>query len=680
MKASTRLSPGSLALWTGFSSLYIQALWIRMAFTLFEGNELLTGLFLALWMLLVAAGARLKPGQPTPRRILSLAVLLSLLPVLAERAIPALWSRFFLPGSMPALWQAALFMVAWLSPFCLLSGIMFRGLTLQEAPGKIYALEAWGGLAGGSVALLIPLLQPSAAWMPWLPAILWPLLLMATWPSRPLLTVAPFLWIAFATVVLFYVFPEKPHTFETPHGQLREIVYEGDTTYRLEGHLLPSVAYHPEEAAPLHFALMYAPETPAIVLIGPLNLSLLHDALKYHPRRLVWLDTAPYATRLILSRTGKKIPPEIETYAYSHQQLVNLDFRPDALVVMNPEPSGLAAAWWLTSEFAAQARKILQPGGVLSLNLPDVANYLAGKILFIPASVREGLSRHFRSTRLIDAGATQILASDAPLDLSLEKGLGKSAAFSDYVNPWFFSAYEIERRSAALSEALPPSTPPSTISRPLVVSYYTGYWFDLNQSRPVILLSIIGLLLWLVLRGSSYVGFVMFGVSLTSSALQLLLMFLFQMLTGKLYLTAGLFFAIFMGGLAAGAQFNPTFPAKPSQILGGMLILLALSLAPCFYNWSIFSDLAAATWTALCIGTGAWLTGRMYRIYTEAYPNKAGSLYAADLAGGATGSLLVALVGVPLAGIFSTTLVLMLGLLILLILLLYSKAPEKFLR
>ncbi|MGC8865556.1 MAG: hypothetical protein ACP5O2_07525 [Bacteroidales bacterium] len=671
---------GRMALWMGFSSLFIQALWIRMAFTLFEGNELLTGLFLALWMLLVAAGARVRPGHPTCLKLLLLSAVLSLMPVVAEEIVPAWWQHFFLPGSMPSLWQAALFMAAWLSPFCLLMGIGFRWLTLQEVPAKIYAFEAWGGLVGGSLALLIPLLQPSAAWMPWLPAALWPLLLPGNWHSRPLRLTYALVWIALTTLLFLLVIPEKPNTFETPHGQLREVVYAEDTTYRLEGHLLPSINYHPEEAAPLHFALMQAPVAPAIVLIGPLNLSLLHDALKYQPSRLVWLDTAPYATRLILSRTRKKIPPKIETYPYSHPRLEHLDFRPDAIVVMNPEPSSLAAAWWLTSEFAARAQKILHPGGLLSLNLPQVANYFAGKLLSVPASAREGLSQHFHYTRLITAVGTQILASDAPLDFSLEKGLEKTANFSDYVNPWFFRADEIERRSLALSMALPSPTPPSTINQPLVVSYYTGYWFLLNQSQPVLILAFLGLLLWLILRRSPHTGFVMFGVSLTSSALQLLMIFLFQMHTGKLYLTAGLFFALFMGGLAAGAQRKPPFSFRPSQVLWVLLVLSGLSLSPWLFSYFIFgssSNIVAGLWTAFSIGVGAWMTGQLYSIYAGAYPQRAGSLYAADLAGGATGSLFVALVGVPLAGIFNTTLVLMLILLVMLLFLPLRGAPHK---
>lgn len=670
---------GRIAAWMGFSSLFIQALWIRMAFTLFEGNELLTGLFLALWMLLVAVGAQVNPGHPTHLRLLLLSALLSLIPVVAEVLVPTGWQLFFLPGSMPSLWQATLFMATWLSPFCLLMGIAFRWLTLQEVPAKIYALEAWGGLAGGSVALLIPLLQPSAAWMPWLPATLWPLLLTGKWHSRPQRLTFAFVWIALTTLLFFLVIPEKNNTFETPHGQLREIIYAEDTTYRLEGHLLPSINYRPEEAAPLHFALMQAPSAPAIVLIGPLNFSLLHDALEYHPRRLVWLDTAPYATRIILGRTGKNIPTEVETRPYSHHQFAQLDFRPDAIVVMNSEPSSLAASWWLTSEFAQLAKKVLQPQGLLSLNLPNVANYFAGKLLYVPSSAKEGLKQHFRNTRLLKAAGTQILASDAPLDFSLEKGLVKSGALSDFVNPWFFSADEIERRSLALSMALPSPTPPSTISKPLVVSYYTGYWFHLNQSQPVIILALIILLLWLILRRSPHAGFIMFGVSLTSSALQMLMIFLFQMHTGKLYLAAGLFFAVFMGGLAAGAQLRTPFPCKPSQVLLVLLMLLGLSLSSWLFSHILFgsNNIVAGLWTAFCIGIGAWLTGLLYRFYAGAYPQRAGALYAADLAGGATGSLFVALVGVPLAGVVITTLVLMLILLIMLLSLLISGGTEK---
>jgi hypothetical protein len=96
------------AFYAGFVALYAQTLMLRTALTLFDGNELVTGLFLALWMLLTAAGARIKPSSGREWPAILTAAMALLLP-LAEVLVPGLFRHFFLRGSMPALYQTAFF-------------------------------------------------------------------------------------------------------------------------------------------------------------------------------------------------------------------------------------------------------------------------------------------------------------------------------------------------------------------------------------------------------------------------------------------------------------------------------------------------------------------------------------------------------------------------------------------
>lgn len=256
---------------------------------------------------------------------------------------------------------------------------------------------------------------------------------------------------------------------------------------------------------------------------------------------------------------------------------------------------------------------------------------------------------------------TYTLASDVPLDFSLETGLGKAGRFSDFVNPWFFSADELSRRSAELSANLPGKILPTTVNRPIVFALYQGYWVNLNQAKPILILVGLLILTGLAMRRSRRKDWSMFAVSFVTASLQLVLLFLFQAITGKIYLTAGLFFALFMAGLAAGSVSETRFLRINYRPLLALLAIALLSPAPFLLTKHVLlPEFFYGLWAALFLVAAGWITGHFYRLYSLAEPSGAARLYAADLTGGAAGSLLTALVLVPLSGISGTLILLLL--------------------
>jgi hypothetical protein len=547
-------------------------------------------------------------------------------------------------------------------------------------PEKIYAWETLGSLAGGIAALLLPLLQPSSMVLPYFPAALWPLLLMSLLNkniSKTGIIAASSLMI----VILFSGFLPRTDSAitETPQGRLQRTVYEGDTLYRLGAHFLPSPQYRPEEASQLHFALMEASSRPRLLLIGTLNLSLLADATKYQPQCITWLDTSPFITRLILQQSGRQIPAGITILPFSLQQMHGLKRKYDVLIVMNGEPSSLESSRWLTEEFIQGARQVLAPGGILCLNLPAVANYYSGELLQIYGSVANMLRHHFSHFSLIAATGTYALASDRPLDISMKTGLEKAGQYSDFVNPWFFNADELSRRSAELSASLPRNIHAATVNRPIVLALYQGYWIHLNQAKPISILAGLLLLIGLAMRRSARNDRLMFAVSFVTSSLQLVLLFLFQAVTGKIYLTAGLFFALFMAGLAFGSMTETRYLPRYHRPMLSLIVIALLSPAPFLMTKHAFlPEIFYGLWAALSLVAAGWITGYYYRLYSLREASGAARLYASDLAGGATGSLLTTLALVPLTGISGTLgILLLISLMVLLFTLIHSPTHPK---
>lgn len=651
----------SMALYAGFVALYAQTLMLRTALTLFDGNELLTGFFLALWMLITAAGARVKLFVH-PFWLWVFSATIALILPLTDSIAPSLFQYFFIRGSMPALYQSILFIAAWLSPFCLLQGIVFNMLVRSAPPEKMYAWETIGALCGGLVALILPWFQPTAGYLSLVPAVVWPMLLwirMRNFSTQIVLYLLHGLFVLFIVGILM---PSKHSTTETPQGRLQKVIYEGDTLYKLGAHFLPSPQYRPDETTQLHFALMQAPEHSQIMLIGTLNLSLLNDVVKYKTQGITWLDTSPFNTRLILNQTGKQLPSQIVVHPYNLKHLKAAKSKYDVVIVMNGEPSSLEASRWLSQEFFAHVVKILKSDGILCLNLPTVANYYSGEMLDVQASIVNSLRKYFSFIRLIPVLKTHVLASNASLDQPLEIGLEKASHFSDYVNSWFFNANELNRRSIGLKASLPKDIPPNTLSRPIAIALFQGYWVSLNQSR----LALIWAGLTLLILGAMYrtrrEEWTMFYISFITASLQLILLFLFQVVSGKIYLTAGLFFAFFMSGLAVCSYTKPLFNLNIKHLIITAVLISPLSITPfVIIEKILFPEFFYALWVSVFLLAAGGITGSFYRLLTHAKPSGASRIYAADLTGGAMGNLFSALVLVPLLGLLGNLLILSLA-------------------
>ena len=139
-----------------------QIYFLREFMVVFNGNELVIGTTLSLWLLLTGAGAwlaRTFPVKTGPRNFATfLMMLLSVLPVVAIFNLEQWKAYGLLYGVAPGLWEIFSFTIFAISPFCLLNGYLFILLTglLREsdsdyAPGRAYAWESLGGLLGGAL-------------------------------------------------------------------------------------------------------------------------------------------------------------------------------------------------------------------------------------------------------------------------------------------------------------------------------------------------------------------------------------------------------------------------------------------------------------------------------------------------------------------------------------------------
>ncbi len=141
----------------GFCAIPAQVILMRELLMVFGGNELYIGIFLAVWMLLTAAGSYLTgflkfKEKKAPYYTLVLVVLPLILLYLPDITRNLL----FQPGVETGLFKHLVLTFIFLTPFCLLSGFLFSGIAekmatseVKRSPGNIYAIESAGSMAGG---------------------------------------------------------------------------------------------------------------------------------------------------------------------------------------------------------------------------------------------------------------------------------------------------------------------------------------------------------------------------------------------------------------------------------------------------------------------------------------------------------------------------------------------------
>lgn len=155
------------AFYAGFVALYAQTLMLRTALTLFDGNELVAGIFLALWMLLTALGARVKL-YPTRFRLIMVSLVLACWLPLAEKLAPMAFTRYF-PSGKHASSVSILYVYAGLDSTCVpVFGHTFQHANKTKTGSKNLRLrDAWrfnrwhcsDFIASRTTRLCIPLLD-----------------------------------------------------------------------------------------------------------------------------------------------------------------------------------------------------------------------------------------------------------------------------------------------------------------------------------------------------------------------------------------------------------------------------------------------------------------------------------------------------------------------------------------
>jgi spermidine synthase len=674
----------------GFMTIITQLVLLREYIKTLHGNELVIGLFLAIWMVLTAAGARagtIYKARISGPTLLKSMLLLSCYPVAIFLLLILITRLILLPGFVPGILSSISHMVL-IIPFTLVSGFLFaylsRALQSKKVDATFYMLDSLGSLAGGILFGLVLVFFLNniqvIALLFLVTSVVLALFFRVPGTLSARITVILSGVLVFALVLVPAVrngleglrFKGETilETKDTPQGNLCFTDRDGLVTGYLDRNPVVS-SYEPaicEEQ--IHYAALQRPDPSSFLLIGGGLSGIETEVMKYHPGTFDYCE----ANRWMYNMGLRHMPSS----GYHH--FIDMDIRNwlarsdpvryDVIISNVGEPLTLGWNRYFTAEFFGLVKSRLSAEGVFSVQLPAAGNYIhevGSEQLVI---TYQTLKEVFRHVIIVPGYATYFLASEQPLSLDFPQLLKGKAIETIYVHSDYLDASRLTFENNLLMERIGENLQTQKKQRinsdlwPVLFFQSISAWNLKTDGNRLIYIGLMSLLVFILLLISyprRKAG--MFVAGFTGAGMQILLIMVMQSFYGFAYLVTPLMITLFMGGLVTGTLVWKKFWRGPSlsKTTGLMWIMALLGAAAVILLKT--EQFFTVQWTGMVIlGVLNFLpgviVGSVYGILlaltrTEAKTDM-GWLYSADLTGAAFGSLLPPLFLVPLIGVSNT--------------------------
>jgi spermidine synthase len=716
----------------GLTSTVAQVVLMRELVATFYGSELLFGLVLAAWLAWVAVGSwglarlpclyssRLRGGGVGGQRAFAagLALGAALFPaeIILVRGVRTLLGTT--PGALVELGPLVAAVVVILAPLCLLTGVLFTWgarLTVERGglAGQAYVWESIGAVGGGALF--------SFALIRWLDPFQTALLVSATNLTIAIRCLKPETWglklslasFTFLTIVAFPVgrmlhnstlswqWSDLVFAADSPYGRLTVQARDGQRVFFENGLLaFETQGTFPEEVA--HFPLLIYPYPQEVLLIGGGVAGDVREILKHPVSSVTYVELDP----LLIEAAQAHLPSQDRAVlADARVTLVLTDGRLyvqqyqggaegtercgfDVVILDLPEPFTGALNRFYTREFFSEVRAVLNPGGVFALGLPSAENYWSPELARRNGSVYHTLRAVFPEVAVLPGEHNFFLASDVPLQTDvgvLTKRLAGRSVETRWVTPSYIEyVFTTDRFTGVQAELA--GTVGVRLNRDMMpVCYYYDLALWLSRFYPNLRstfesASLINLW-WVVVplavsvlvtrwRRRWAVPFAIATIGLAEMALEVVILFAFQVLHGTVYSRVSLVVTAFMAGLALGGAWSNRLLAgwegarretqgegNPRRALivvqGGVVVYSGL--LPLVLSLPISLPAAIFPLLALLAGGSAGAAFPLAVALVQGNADRAaGMLYGADLVGGCAGALVGALLFVPVLGIPQT--------------------------
>lgn len=511
--------------------------------------------------------------------------------------------------------------------------------------------------------------------------------------------------------------PKWRHTIlrqELPsrYGNLVVTENEGQVALYQSGVLLFTSQDQESNEALAHSALLQHPNPQRVLLIGGGAAGLAGEILKHGVGHLDYVELDPR----IIALAKAWLPPRLVEALVDPRVHVHLgdgrlfvkqtNLSLDVVIVDLPDPTTALLNRFYTTEFFSEVARGMNPGGVLLTALTSSEAYMGSAMRLATASVYDSLRAVFADTLVVPGERLLFLASKERGRLSgdwrvLAQRMGERNLRCHFVTPRSFEEmllpFRRERALSSLREAA--SRGPNHDLAPVAYHYQMVLWSQqmspraarmLERARALSLWWFLPLILvalaWAACAprrwsrpAATIVGMAAMGAFGLGG--EFVAFLIFQAARAYLYHQLGILFALFMGGLAAGA-FWATRRSASAQGWAERWLFLSLAAAAALAAALSPAAIASLRWETLAtpiisifLVVAGFVDGSAFPAAVSVYASRGraearqaawragGLIYAADVAGSALGGLIVATMLVPVLGICGASFALALAML-----------------
>lgn len=440
----------------------------------------------------------------------------------------------------------------------------------------------------------------------------------------------------------------------------------------------------------IHFPMLQHHSPRNVLLIGGGIGGTLDEILKHPVEKVYYTELDP----LIIEVARKYLPSEISNpkvrveYIDGRLFVKTTQEKFDVVIVNLPPPSTLQLNRLYTLEFFEEVKKILKEDGILSIRLPWSEAYMSKEMIYHNRCIYRTIKEAFPSSLLIPGEYGFILASPNKLWDDAEtiaqaledRGINTRLLTKEYIN-YKFSEEKLMKALKVLENDVKINSD----MRPIAIYYNVVLWnvmfyphlrtfFDATLDLNLLWFIIPLILLFIFIRIKNQKTIVSFAILTTGFAgitFDILIIFAFQTFYGYVYQQIGIIIAAFMVGLSLGGFYmnrimkkkNIATLAKIELIICLYSLLLPLIL---LFPFHYVVDLPMELILPMLNCLAGFLVGLEFPLANKINLNNkkvarvAGTLYASDLLGACLGAILAGVFFIPILGIQTTCIALVL--------------------
>lgn len=678
----------------GFTSIITQIILLREFLTVFNGNELITGIILANWMLLTGLGALL--GRSLKKYYINFSaisythILIGILPIIITFLIYFLRNILFPAGKMINLLEVFFTSLVLLSPFCILAGILYTvfahllsSILKSNVINKVYAIEAFGSIAGGILfnfflififktffsLTLILIINFTTAIIQFYIA-----------DKKVLAYISSFLTVLLTLAIittdlermaiqLLYPNQELVHFKDTSFGKIVVTKTSNQYNFYENGNFLYTNNNTIQNEESVHYAMSQHAHPENVLLISGGASGMLHEILKYNIKSVDYIDQNKNLIEVAELYTSNIIRQENINIIHNDARLFlkkKSEKKYDIVLISLPDPTSVQINRYFTLEFFEELRVHLNEFAIVSISLSSVSGYLGEQSKNINSSIYSTLKLFFQNVTIIPGGKNYFIASDGHLSTAIASLIEEKKIKNEYVNYFYLEDTLISKESKMLEDVISEDIIINNDFKPVVYYFQLQYWLSYFKINYLTFFAILFTISVLIIIRLNYLNFGLFVTGFTASSLELILIIAFQVIYGYTYQMMGIIITFFMAGLMFGslilAERIKAMIKTYSLIqytIGIFAVCVTLTLL--FLRSSILSSFLVHFIFVVLISITGTLTGLQYsiasKLRTASISHIAATSYATDLLGSAFGAILVTSFIIPFFGIIKVTLI-----------------------